>query len=1433
VIPEQESIYLEKTPISKKLERARDELLDLSARNRLLNIPRSSRATRTIEVVDEISSEIYRLLVGESKAFTFLPGRVQTGTTQEEDAEEIQELAQPDADGRGVLNRHADTKLQTRLTPAGLQRRLLDLYLDARTLEDEQGVNILYVALGTLRWRDPINKELIRRAPLVLVPVMLERASAKERFRLKWRQDDCSGNLSLEAFLDRVHLLKLPPFAAGDDFDYTAYVSGVADVVAAKEGWSVQPDDIVLGFFSYAKFLMYRDLDPANWPATGPLADSGLIRMLMEQGFPQPEAQIGDEAHLDELIKPANMRHVHDSDSSQVLAAHEARAGTNLVIQGPPGTGKSQTIANIIGEAVMDGKRVLFVSEKMAALDVVKRRLDQAGVGDACLELHSNKANKRMLLGELRRTWELGAPKGAAADAVDSALEASREVLNSHAFRMHGQDHSSGLTPYEAIGKLAQIQRRTGAGGDLHLEGAECWNSEDRWSRLRLLQEIISWIDEEGGPANHAWWCVGLDSILPREAERLGRSATALGERLKNIIEEQAGLAADLSIDAPGTFGSVASVVSTCRRISAAPPLVGESLAAVEWDYPDELRTLADVGEKFAALNARLQDNVSTDGWRTDTDVTCATLKSLSGSLNVVWLARAARLEQLIPQLTAAAGKLSSALGFVSDIVNAAGVKGILETARHVAAAPAAAPETFTAAVWDHGIEKACDLVDAVASLESARQQIGDRIADSAWEANCGTLRQILASHGSGLFRWLSAEWRRTDRTVKSFLRNPAAPLHDVLKLLDEVVKGQKARILIREGDSFGAAAFGSQWRGERSGSAPLRALAEWALKLGPRSREIRELAAQVPDIELVRVDVSCLDAIWSEFEVLLHETGAGLGFASPAAAEQFALDDLKQRVSTLVTAQKLFRTVFVARPELVSEQVSLLESLSAWRQNEKTLLEGNELGRRCFGEAWRSASSDWCALREAILWVSENPDIRHVASRFKNPADALTRGERASARIDEFLSILGQLFQNLRLDTARLFGTIEVRDLNISQAASCLKRWAVTQEDLSKWVAYAGRAQRARSRGMDEVVKRLESGALDTGDAVSEFERACYWAVLVSVADHDPEFARFDGGVHQGHVDEFVRLEGEHRQGARVAATRAHYRGIPHGGAGPVGVLKAEIARRRGHMPIRQLMSHAGPAIQALKPVIMMSPLSVAQFLTPGEMQFDLLVMDEASQIQPVDALGAIARCRQAVVVGDERQLPPTRFFARMTGAQADEDDPESAQVADVESILGLFLARGASQRTLRWHYRSEHHSLIAVSNREFYDDKLCVLPSPYTAAAGRGLRFHYVNGGVYDSGNTRTNAIESREVAAAVMDHARRHSDQSLGVGTFSMAQRRSILDQIEILRRMEPETESFFSSHTSEPFFVKNLENIQGDERDVIFISVGYGKNAEGKM
>ena len=329
------------------------------------------------------------------------------------------------------------------------------------------------------------------------------------------------------------------------------------------------------------------------------------------------------------------------------------------------------------------------------------------------------------------------------------------------------------------------------------------------------------------------------------------------------------------------------------------------------------------------------------------------------------------------------------------------------------------------------------------------------------------------------------------------------------------------------------------------------------------------------------------------------------------------------------------------------------------------------------------------------------------------------------------------------------------------------------------------------------------------------------------------PPMAEFDGNTHQDIINRFRLLDCDLFQHNRALVAQTHWVHLPRGaGGGQVGVLRREFEKKRRHLPLRKLMTDAGNAVLQIKPVFMMSPLSIAKFIPPGSVRFDLVIFDEASQVRPVDAMGAILRARQAVVVGDNRQLPPTSFFDRVV--DGDGYAEESPSTADLESILGLFCASGAPQRMLRWHYRSRHESLIAVSNHEFYDNRLVLFPSPDAKREETGLCFRHDTGTCYERGARKAfNTGEARVVADAVMEHARQKPNLTLGVATFSLSQARRIEDEVELRRREDPSTEAFFADHPEEPFFVKNLENVQGDERDVILISVGYGKIDGGHM
>jgi REase_MTES_1575/AAA domain/Protein of unknown function (DUF3320) len=280
--------------------------------------------------------------------------------------------------------------------------------------------------------------------------------------------------------------------------------------------------------------------------------------------------------------------------------------------------------------------------------------------------------------------------------------------------------------------------------------------------------------------------------------------------------------------------------------------------------------------------------------------------------------------------------------------------------------------------------------------------------------------------------------------------------------------------------------------------------------------------------------------------------------------------------------------------------------------------------------------------------------------------------------------------------------------------------------------------------------------------------------------------------------------------------------------------VLARELAKRQRHLPVRQLAERMPNALRRLMPCLMMSPLSVAQYLPANAKHFDLVIFDEASQIPTWDAIGVIGRGRQVIVVGDPKQLPPTRFFERqMPGVDGDAVEVE---VEDLESILDECLGAGVPSFELKWHYRSRHESLIAFSNQAYYGGRLVTFPAPVTE--DKAVTFRHIPDGVYARAGARTNQIEARALTAEVVTMLRGmltgDRRRSIGIVTFNAEQQSLIENLLDDARRQDPRLETFFSEEDcSEPLLIKNLESVQGEERDVMMFSLTYGPDQTGRV
>lgn len=384
-------------------------------------------------------------------------------------------------------------------------------------------------------------------------------------------------------------------------------------------------------------------------------------------------------------------------------------------------------------------------------------------------------------------------------------------------------------------------------------------------------------------------------------------------------------------------------------------------------------------------------------------------------------------------------------------------------------------------------------------------------------------------------------------------------------------------------------------------------------------------------------------------------------------------------------------------------------------------------------------------------------------------------------------------------------------------------------------WSKYLSLREQALGDGLSGFVTVLESGKMPAAALASAFELATYQAIGRAIYQAFPELSKFNGSAHDKTRSDYQALDAEivlltGQDFASQIERRTHVpdgqRGTTVGDFTEMHLLRREINKQRRHIPIRQLVKRAGNALQALKPCFMMGPLSVAQYLEQGVLTFDLVVMDEASQLRPEEALGAVARGAQLVVVGDPKQLPPTSFFDHMVDSGDDEDEDEApAAISGMESILDICQQLFTPVRSLRWHYRSHHESLIAFSNHHFYKN-LIVFPSPYAKNPGLGVKYRYVKGGLYKD---RQNVPEAQRLVDAVLEHMIKRPGESLGVVTLNQTQRELIEELLDKKLKTFTEGAHFMDRWAADgwPFFVKNLENVQGDERDVIFISTTFGK------
>jgi hypothetical protein len=491
-------------------------------------------------------------------------------------------------------------------------------------------------------------------------------------------------------------------------------------------------------------------------------------------------------------------------------------------------------------------------------------------------------------------------------------------------------------------------------------------------------------------------------------------------------------------------------------------------------------------------------------------------------------------------------------------------------------------------------------------------------------------------------------------------------------------------------------------------------------------------------------------------------------------------------------------------------------------------------------GPGFQGIATDWNALRRALTWTQRLRGL--FAERGTGlPAQVIrvAGGEAAPPSSRELRAAREQLEHALHSLEIRFeapgpsWEGKRLGELTPEGQQAWLQTLRERVGALADWSDWRTLHRRFEHLGLAAFWEALQKAEVPAEHLPDVFLKSALGSWVETICQQEPALASFRRADHERVVDEFRELDRALiRQSAAKVAQQAEGR-RPAGDDGTsdaeCALLRREAHKKTRHLPIRRLFEEMPGLLLRLKPCLLMSPLSVSQFLPADRITFDVVVFDEASQICPEDAVGAVYRGRQTIITGDDRQLPPTSFFQQ--NALDDDLEEEDEGPADFESILDACLGAGLPAHLLRWHYRSRNEGLIAYSNRHFYDGRLVTFPA---AGAGPGVGLRHVADGIYDRGGRRDNAREAAVVADLVFEHVRSHGDKkTLGVIAFSQAQMTAIADEIERRLRQQPDLEPLFKQDRLEGFFVKNLETVQGDERDVILLSVGYGRDAGGRL
>lgn len=1353
-------------------------------------------------------------------------------------------------------SQHTDSFLQTLLFEERMLSTLSKMREHVNHSLDETGVNPLFAVFGFLEWYEDDASQVPYFAPLLVYQLHLHRdlANGKYTYGISSGGNGAQANVALAARLRRDFDLGLPDF--DEDMLPEDYFQAVHETVAGKTGWKVRRW-VTIGLLSFAKIAMYRDLDPAQWDDSGGLPSHDGLRHILTGASKTAEPAAPSSDHAAEDHSEFDTPLVSDADSSQLRAIQDVMAGRSMVIEGPPGSGKSQTITNVIAAAMAAGKSVLFLAEKMAALNVVKDRLAAANLGEFCLEIHSTKASRKALLAQLSN--RLNKPRATASDSELAGTLRDLGVLQSQlgacTAALSGSAGALGATVHDLMWRTHIARRRTEGVPD-EIDGFTIRNP------LELTDIDIDRIAHAAGQAESLYRTIARQYGSQHHHPWRGVANAALGvmqvQDCVRAISRLAKCATSVAVACDALHGLTGWEVSSCRELGSISGAASFAGAAHLNSASLVSRLSSPLGLSTARVLVQTTNHLQATKTRLQTALLPGVRMPRSATLNrIAEAVQSLRLNGTVedlPPLMAASrtskNELEEQFKILSSAASLAKVPhpGSRSAERCLAAAidcAANAPDApRTEGLLGRGaVSRLLAAQRAQGRLRDIREKLSARFVLSEIPAVALLRESARAVRSAPFLPMLSSRYRSARHLHRGLSKVRARiPRETIASDLDALADFAIACITFQDDqglrDTLGGAVPGIDY--DLSQPLMVAAWAEKALQLTSSESTMHGLGEFLLRGTEDSVKAFANLAAQPHYFALCRALGADGVPVEQALTDASRRDE---RVSTLVEDTALSG----AQPTTpLHSFVQLAKEAESVEALEAELLSQASAVHETLGDSFLAPEASVSPIAEALRFVDAIDALglpkairswvlsHDPAKRIMLMADHAATASRVTR---EFENCVHSLESLTPADYQTWLGVASPADIPARELEAVAVRCANDSDGLAQLCDFLRLRSDLESAGLDELLtfaERLEP-AREFGLLA---RRVAYQSILREAFASSPALAGFSGTQHEQRRTRFRELDRNllALRRRKIAADLSRRSAAQGNGEGPrstwteMALIANEVAKQKKHISARDLLSRAGNAIKTLTPCFMMSPLSIAQYLPALKSQFDLVIMDEASQLRPEDAIGGIARAKQVVIVGDPKQLPPTSFFVGADNSNDGEDDEESA--ADNESILDAASTVMGTPRRLRWHYRSRHPSLIAFSNKEFYQSELVVFPAPFSAHPSLGVSSCRITDSTYSCG---INPMEGRRIAEAAVEYARRHPERSLGIVTLNQKQAELVSLEIDRLAAEQPDFEAWRKdrSETLEPFFVKNLENVQGDERDAILISTVYGKDSAGNF